>query len=375
MSSGATLQEAVETLREAARLDKGRFSTFFNLSRALRRLKDETEKEQKEDHVTVAAGTPLPALLQKVRKEKSQKKEVISDIAAERIDALRVAHNINGQHAGVCYQLGMALKEKGESEESIHALEAYLCIMAGEGQALQETAKRRTAGVKHWLAYLKGEASATAPPEYVAGLFDFYAEKFDDHLVNQLDYNTPELLSDEIRRARDALSKDADSGTLKFRRCADLGCGTGLMGPKLRERDLGVEWLEGVDLSSGMLQKAREKERGYDRLICGDLVDVFEAGQDGESPVFDLVVAADVFVYVGDLQPSLAAAARCLAKPHGLVAFSTEAPPRSGSANEKEQPVAEGGFRLAETGRYMHSAAYVRTTAEACGFGPGRTWS
>jgi len=259
----------------------------------------------------------------------------------------------------------MTLKEKGEAAEAISALEAYLSVMAGEGEALQEKLKRRTAGVKHWLAYLKGESSATAPPEYVAGLFDFYAEKFDDHLVNQLEYNTPELLSAEIRRARDAFEKGSEPSFGGFKRCADLGCGTGLMGPKLRE--MGVEWLEGVDLSSGMLQKAREKDRGYDRLICGDLVEVFEAGQDGESPVFDLIVAADVFVYVGDLQPSLAAAVRCLARPHGLVAFSTEAPPRSGSANEKEQPVAEGGFRLAETGRYMHSAAYVRTTAEECG--------
>ena len=48
----------------------------------------------------------------------------------------------------------------------------------------------------------------------------------------------------------------------------DLGCGTGLMGPLLRSH---VKQLEGVDLSAGMVQKA--KERGcYDKLDVDELV-------------------------------------------------------------------------------------------------------
>ncbi|CAL1131927.1 unnamed protein product [Cladocopium goreaui] len=81
-----------------------------------------------------------------------------------------------------------------------------------------------------------------------------------------------------------------------------LHSGTGLMGPLLK--DLGVEHLEGVDLSSKMLQVAREKQRGYDVLLCGDLVEIFD-----ETKSFDLVVAADVFVYLGDLSSVLHACA------------------------------------------------------------------
>lgn len=49
--------------------------------------------------------------------------------------------------------------------------------------------------------------------------------------------------------------------------CHNLRCGTGLMGPLLRAH---VDLLEGVDLSSGMIEKA--KERGcYDKLEVGSM--------------------------------------------------------------------------------------------------------
>jgi predicted TPR repeat methyltransferase len=52
------------------------------------------------------------------------------------------------------------------------------------------------AAARFWLAAMSGGASAAAacPPEMVAGLFDEYADKFDDHLVGALQYRTPELL-------------------------------------------------------------------------------------------------------------------------------------------------------------------------------------
>lgn len=49
---------------------------------------------------------------------------------------------------------------------------------------------------RFWLAALSGDSAGAAacPPEMVAGLFDQYAEKFDEHLVDVLQYRTPELL-------------------------------------------------------------------------------------------------------------------------------------------------------------------------------------
>ena len=84
--------------------------------------------------------------------------------------------------------------------------------------------------------------------------------------------------------------------------CFDLGCGTGLCGLLLRPagRDAG-----GVDLSPAMIEKARA--RGvYDRLEAGDLVEAMKKAPRS----FDLLVAADVFIYVGDLAPTFEAAAR-----------------------------------------------------------------
>jgi len=208
---------------------------------------------------------------------------------------------------------------------------------------------------------LRGENTSAAPAEYVAGLFDSYAEKFDEHLVQKLGYRTPELLVAEIRSSVSSAGQPPG-----FRRCGDLGCGTGLMAPLLRE--FGVERLEGVDLSAGMLAKAREKGGpgfGYDRLVHGDLLELFQP-LDADSP-FDLLVAADVLVYVGDLAPVLEASAQSLARPHGLMVVSTESPPRKGGANEGSGAVPAGGFALADSGRYMHTAAYVRNTAEAYG--------
>jgi len=89
--------------------------------------------------------------------------------------------------------------------------------------------------------------------------------------------------------------------------------------------------LVGVDLSSAMGDKARA--RGcYDRVEVGELVGWLHrqaggrqpggggssgGGEDGgsEGGRFDLLVAADVLVYIGDLRPLFAAAAGAAAGP------------------------------------------------------------
>ena len=69
---------------------------------------------------------------------------------------------------------------------------------------------------------------------------------------------------------------------------------------------------------------------------------------------YDLVIAADVFVYVGNLAPAFAASARALVA-GGRLAFTTER--------------AEGdGFDLQPTGRFRHGEAYVRRLAREHGF-------
>ncbi len=69
----------------------------------------------------------------------------------------------------------------------------------------------------------------------------------------------------------------------------------------------------------------------------------------------DLIVAADVFVYVGELGPLFAQAARVL-DAAGRFAFSVE----GGGPG--------AGYRLDPTGRYAHADGYVTSLAAANGF-------
>jgi predicted TPR repeat methyltransferase len=121
----------------------------------------------------------------------------------------------------------------------------------------------------------------------------------------------------------------------------DLGCGTGLFGPQLRPL---ARALTGIDLSPNMLKKA-EQRRLYDRLICGDIAEFLET----QSDAFDLVVAADVFVYIGDLARVFRGVRGAL-RDAGLFGFSVEA-------------TDEGDFILRTTLRYAHSVAYLEKLA------------
>lgn len=168
-----------------------------------------------------------------------------------------------------------------------------------------------------------------APSDYVVALFDGFAERFDQQLVDNLGYDAPALLADKVARHG-----------ARFARILDLGCGTGLAGPHLR-RFQGR--LTGVDLSGGML--ARAAERGdYETLAQAEAVAFLRSAPGG----FDLIFSTDVLIYFGDLAPLFAAAADALA-PGGLLAVSTE--------------LGQDGWTLLPSARYAHGDAYVRETA------------
>jgi predicted TPR repeat methyltransferase len=188
------------------------------------------------------------------------------------------------------------------------------------------------------LAQLGAEEAPTATPEgLVKNIFDDYAETFDDHLVNKLKYQTPAKLFSLIEAA-----------DLKKPDVLDLGCGTGLMGEKLRPI---AKSLTGVDLSEGMLKKAQQRAI-YDELACSEISGFLSA----HSQQYDLVVASDVFVYVGDLAAVFQSARKAL-KHDGLFCFSVEA-------------IDTGSFVLRTTGRYAHSREYLEALAATHGFAP-----
>src|SRR6185312_6133226 len=174
-------------------------------------------------------------------------------------------------------------------------------------------------------------------PAYVRNLFDKYAGRFDHELVETLGYNAPALL-------RGALDRIAGDGR-RYARALDLGCGTGLMGEAIRGR---VSELIGVDLSPNMIEAAKRKNI-YDRLIASDLIECLLA----ETAPFDLIPAADVFVYLPDLNPIFKAAAEKLSA-SGLIAFTVETHDGEGAI-------------LRDTLRFAHGERHLRAAAESAG--------
>lgn len=188
---------------------------------------------------------------------------------------------------------------------------------------------------------------AFGPPEmsaaYVRGLFDQYAAGFDDHLTGALQYRGPQILHAAIRAACSDIGRKPH-----FSQVFDLGCGTGLMARALKgEADL----IAGVDLSPRMVALAGATGL-YGELVTGDVVDFLR----GQTARADLIVAADVLVYLGDLAPLMAASVATLAD-DGLVAFTVQ---------RQDEP----GYRLGPDMRWHHSAGYIADIAAANGLKP-----
>ena len=168
---------------------------------------------------------------------------------------------------------------------------------------------------------------------YVRHLFDQFSADYDARMIGQLAYAAPQILrelADLVMPGREQLA------------ILDLGCGTGLAGATFKAK---AARLDGIDLSPAMIEKARA--RGiYDFLLVGD-VETAHLGK------YDLVLAADTLVYLGDLAPLFRTIAPLLS-PDGYFLFTTEA---------KE----EGGFELGPKRRWRHSEAYLREQAGAAG--------
>lgn len=193
---------------------------------------------------------------------------------------------------------------------------------------------RALPGELHLLRALLGLPARRAPAAYVRRLFDSYAARYDRHLMADLDYRVPNLLRDLVGD-RLAGSRPA---------VADLGCGTGVLAPLFRGL---AGRLDGVDLSPGMLERARRRGL-YDELVEADLV-AFLAGRPGR---YGLLLAADVLPYLGEPGPLLAAAASAL-RPGGRLALSAELAPGAGTT-------------LTRTGRFAHDPAHLdRAAADA----------
>lgn len=224
-------------------------------------------------------------------------------------------------------ELGKVMSEQGRAEEAASCLQ-----QARELDPQNEE-------VEYLLSSFNQNKDAyVAKQKHIRKMFDGYADSFDSHLRATLEYDIPEQLSRVIGEAAVMARQGLD--------IMDLGCGTGLCGPLFRNV---AGRLVGVDLSSRMLEKARERHV-YDELLEADIIDVLQRSANA----FDVILAADVFIYVGDVAPVFAGCAQAL-RAGGLFAFSVES-------------VEGDKYVLRTSGRYGHPLRYIRALAEEHGF-------
>jgi predicted TPR repeat methyltransferase len=242
------------------------------------------------------------------------------------VDSYQRCIQFNPNFVGAHYNLSITLNDLKLFPDAIESLKRTI-----------ELDPEHTAA-RHMLAALSGETPDSAPQQFVTTLFDQYSNSFETDLVNRLEYRIP-------TRLRELFSKYIPGDT-RLSKVIDLGCGTGLSGQAFHDI---ADYLAGIDISKKMIEQAREKDI-YDVLIVGELCEQLQQLPD----LFDLFIAADVMIYIGNLE-SFFSAVGSKANPGAYFAFSVE----SQQQND---------FTLQSTGRYAHATAYISRLAAAFDF-------
>jgi predicted TPR repeat methyltransferase len=258
------------------------------------------------------------------------------------------------------YNLGCCYKDNGESELAISAYKevlqrqpdhpptlnniAYLYHKSGELEKAKDHYKHlitrvpdhRSAG--HMLASLEGSNVHSAPAEYVKEVFDTYSNHYEHSLINELQYDVPNLMHSHFLNLY--------PNSISFSKGLDLGCGTGLAGTVFHKY---CESLTGVDISAKMLSLAEDKGL-YENLVAMDIIEFLKI----ERGVYDFIIAADVFTYLGSLEEIFQALSE-KSSPQAKLCFSVET---SYSAH----------FELRKTGRFAHSSDYIKKLSVSTGW-------
>jgi len=215
----------------------------------------------------------------------------------------------------------------GRRDTAKEAYERYLQLSPGDAE------------VEHLLVSLRdAPPPPRAPDECVVQLYARFAEFYERNMRTDLEYCGPEALASALERT---------IGPATGLDVLELGCGTGLAGGLLRRR---ARRLVGIDLSPDMVEHAKATQL-YDVL---EVAEITEWLARSTSRDFDMIAACDTFIYFGDLRQVLVPAAARL-RIGGILAFTVE----------RDE---ETGFRLTDSGRYVHSEAHVRAAAHDAGF-------
>jgi predicted TPR repeat methyltransferase len=250
----------------------------------------------------------------------------------EAMECLKTAISLKPDHDEAYERLGMILYRAGKTEEMAELYADWVKYNPDNPTA------------RHLHAAAAGHAVPDrASDAFVRNIFDGFADTFDENLQD-LGYRAPQLLQQALDHHAGPASPDLQVDIL------DAGAGTGLCGPFLRPR---ARTLVGVDLSSGMLEKARVRGH-YDELVVMELCEFMR----GRPAAFDVVLSADTLCYFGALEEAMAGARDCL-RPGGLLGFTVERWKSEDPGNR---------FRMAPHGRYLHAEPYIGSVLKASGF-------
>ena len=245
-------------------------------------------------------------------------------------DLLEQALELVPKFASAWFALGEIRERRGERDAAIAAFRR-----ACESDPLD----RHGAALN--LMRLGAEPLAEMPKAYVQSLFNQYAPRFDQALLDHLGYRGPALLFKAVLAVRAAARRPA-----LFERAIDLGCGTGLAAAAFAKQ---VDAFIGIDLSPGMIERARVTGL-YAELEIADMLEGLRRRADASA---DLVLAADAMVYVSELTPVMAEVKRVLV-PGGLLAFTVE-------THAGDEVIIGDGLR------YAHGAEYLQGAIAAAG--------
>lgn len=237
--------------------------------------------------------------------------------------AMQRALSIDPNRHEIHHNIGNLLKESGQNDQALRAFR--------RAQELGSTHPATQLAIDA----LTGTTPQASTAAVVRELFDNYADRFDTHLQETLHYQTPTSLR--------AMAGDAPVGRL-----LDMGCGTGLSGAAFRDL---AEVMVGVDLSEKMIAVA-ERKGLYQELYAQDILTYLT--EEGEP--FELFVAADTLVYLGDLRPVFEAVARRSA-PGARWLFSVE-----------RLVSTEVDYRFQTSERFAHREGYIQHLASETGF-------
>ena len=178
----------------------------------------------------------------------------------------------------------------------------------------------------HLWSVLNGQKS-DKESEYNRLLFDTFAQTYEE-TIQKINYQVTQKISEMCGKINGKI--------------LDLGCGSGFLGAAIKGAN---NEIIGVDISEKML-KIAEQKNVYQKLECVEICEFLKKN----SERYDLIAAADVFCYFGDLEELFK-----LCLPMKLI-FSLET-----------NPLIET-FTVQPNGRYQHNPEYIENLLKNIGY-------